>query len=118
MNATTKDVDESILHLSVQGRAHIDRTLLKNLDQLPETDVRQLWLKEAERRAKEIDSGTTRLIRGEEFANQIQKRFKRWSDDHRSHISIPLTACRINQLPIPHEHILRISNLYPPLRLR
>lgn len=46
--------------------------LAKSLDQLPEEEVRQLWLLEAQRRADEIDQGKVQLVDGDELERQIQ----------------------------------------------
>ena len=41
----------ALLHLSAKDRAHLAQLLLESLDQLPESEVRELWLAEATRRA-------------------------------------------------------------------
>lgn len=69
-------VEEEALHLPVPERARLARRLLESLDELPESDVEQLWLVEAERRAKEIDQGDARLVSGEELERRVHARLK------------------------------------------
>lgn len=58
----TETINREALALPVQERAELAERLLSSLDSLSETEVEQLWVKEAVRRAAEIDSGVTRLI--------------------------------------------------------
>jgi len=72
----TPDLERALLHLPVQDRAHLAQVLLESLDQLPEQEVRQLWLEEAQRRAEEIDLGKVQTISGEELERQVQELFR------------------------------------------
>ena len=58
----TETINREALALPVQERAELAERLLSSLDSLSEAEVEQLWVKEAVRRAAEIDSGVTRLI--------------------------------------------------------
>ena len=72
----TPDLERALLHLPVQDRAHLAQVLLESLDQLPEQEVRQLWVEEAQRRAEEIDQGKVQMVSGEELERQVQELFK------------------------------------------
>lgn len=58
------------LSLSVQERAELAEQLLSSLDALSEAEVEQLWLREAARRADEIDQGLTRLVPADDVRRQ------------------------------------------------
>jgi putative addiction module component (TIGR02574 family) len=72
----TPDLERALLHLSLQDRAHLAQVLLESLDQLPEQEVRQLWIEEARRRAEEIDQGKVQTVSGEELERQVQELFR------------------------------------------
>ena len=73
---TTAELEKALLHLSAKDRAHLAQLLLESLDQLPESEVRELWLAEAGRRAEEIDQGKVQLVSGEELEKQVQSLFR------------------------------------------
>ena len=50
--------------------------LLDSLDAPSETDIQDLWLGEARRRADEIDAGKVNLVSGEQLERQVQALFK------------------------------------------
>jgi putative addiction module component (TIGR02574 family) len=70
------DLERSLLHLPMQDRARLAQILLESLDQLPQQEVRQLWIEEARRRAEEIDQGKVQMVSGEELERQVQELFK------------------------------------------
>lgn len=70
------DLEQALLDLPSQDRAHLAQVLLESLDQLPEQEVRQLWIEEARRRAEEIDQGRIQMVSGEELERQVQELFK------------------------------------------
>jgi putative addiction module component (TIGR02574 family) len=72
----TPELEQALLHLSSHERAHLAQVLLESLDQLPEEEVRQLWVEEARRRAEEIDQGKVQMVSGEELERQVQELFK------------------------------------------
>jgi len=74
MNAKT--VEEKALELPAQERAKLAERLLESLDDLPERDVEALWLEVAERRAREIDDGSVKLVTPEELDSRVQARLK------------------------------------------
>lgn len=72
----TPELEQALLHLPMQDRAHLAQVLLESLDQLPEQEVRQLWVEEARRRAEEIDQGKVQMVSGEDLERQVQELFK------------------------------------------
>jgi putative addiction module component (TIGR02574 family) len=73
---TTTAIEQTVLHLPKQDRAHLAYLLLESLDEPSDTEIHQLWLHEAQRRADEIDQGQVELISGEAFEVQVQALFK------------------------------------------
>lgn len=73
---TTSAIEQTVLHLPKQDRAHLAYLLLESLDEPSGTEIEQLWLHEAQRRLVEIDQGRVELIRGELFEAQVQAIFK------------------------------------------
>ena len=74
MNSTA--IERSVLGLPKQERAHLVHLLLDSLDAESDTDIQELWLSEARRRADEIDAGRVKLVSGEQLERQIQALFK------------------------------------------
>ena len=50
--------------------------LLDSLDEPSDANIQQIWLKEAQKRADEIDSGKAELVSGDELNTQVQALFK------------------------------------------
>ena len=50
--------------------------LLDSLDDPSDADIQELWLKEAHKRAAEIDSGKVKLVSGEDLERQVTAIFK------------------------------------------
>lgn len=73
---TTTDIEQTVLHLPKQDRAHLVHLLLESLDEPSEADIQQSWLQEAQRRADEIDQGKVRLVSGEELESQVKALYK------------------------------------------
>lgn len=74
MNPTT--IEQSVLGLPMPERAHLVHLLLDSLDAPSSTDIQDIWLCEARRRADEIDSGKVGLVSGEQLERQVQALFK------------------------------------------
>jgi hypothetical protein len=62
------------LKLNAAARARLARELLASLDALPAADLEELWLEEATRRERELDSGTARLQPADEVLAQARAR--------------------------------------------
>ncbi len=69
-------IEQSVLSLPEPDRAHLVRLLLDSLDAPSETDLQELWLGEARRRADAIDAGKVNLVSGEQLERQVQALFK------------------------------------------
>lgn len=59
---TTQELSRQVLNLPMKERSELVEQLLASLDDLPETEIEQLWFAEAARRAAEIDSGKVQCI--------------------------------------------------------
>lgn len=68
----TTELEDAVLHLSIERRAYLAEKLLESLDQPSESEVQQMWLREADRRAQEIDEERVNLISSEELEQKIQ----------------------------------------------
>ncbi len=73
---TATAIEQTVLRLPKQDRAHLVRLLLDSLDEPSENDTQKLWLQEAQRRADEIDQGKAQLVRGEDLEQQVQALFR------------------------------------------
>lgn len=73
---TTSAIEQTVLHLPKQDRAHLAYLLLESLDEPSGTEIKKLWFQEAQRRMVEIDQGRVELIGGELFEAQVQTLFK------------------------------------------
>ncbi len=74
MNSTA--IEQSALSLPKPDRAHLVHLLLDSLDDPSDTDIQELWLNAAKRRADEIDSGKVKLVSGQELERKVQTLFK------------------------------------------
>lgn len=68
----TTELEDAVLHLPIEHRAYLAEKLLESLDQPSESEVQQMWLLEADRRAQEIDEGRVNLVSSEELEQKIQ----------------------------------------------
>ena len=59
-------IEQEALNLSPEDRAKLAQKLLLSLESLSEEQIRESWLIEAERRAREIDRGEIQPIPAEE----------------------------------------------------
>ncbi len=71
-----KTVEEQVLSLPVQERAKLAEQLLISLDILSEEEAAELWMDEAERRAKEIDEGLVGLVPSDEVEKKARALLK------------------------------------------
>ncbi len=69
-------IEQSVLRLPMVERAHLVHLLLDSLDAPSGTEVQDIWLNEARRRASEIDAGKVNLMSGELLEKQVQALFK------------------------------------------
>lgn len=69
-------IEQSALSLPMQERAHLVHALLDSLDAPSGSDIQDIWLNEARRRADEIDAGKVNLVSSEQLEQQIQALFR------------------------------------------
>lgn len=69
-------IEQSALSLPMQERAHLVHALLDSLDVPSGTDIQDIWLSEARRRADEIDAGNVNLVGSEQLEQQVQALYK------------------------------------------
>ena len=74
MNSTA--IEQSVLGLPKPERAHLVHLLLDSLDAPSGTDIQNIWLSEARRRADDIDAGKVNLVSGEQLERQVQALFR------------------------------------------
>ncbi len=67
-----KQIEGEALHLSEEERAELAQKLLISLDSPSENKISEAWLKEAQRRAQELDEGTIQPIPSDEVKRKAQ----------------------------------------------
>ena len=76
MFADFEEILSAALSLSPGARAMLADHLLESLDAEAQKRVDAMWAEEAERRAKAIDEGKTKLIPGDEVLAELRARVK------------------------------------------
>lgn len=72
----TETIEREALDLPASDRARLAQQLLLSLDDLSESELNELWLDEAERRAREIDQGLVQLVPAEEVSRKARTLLK------------------------------------------
>lgn len=72
----TETIRRDALSLPAQQRAELAEQLLSSLDSLSESEIAQLWLVEAARRAQAIDQGSAKRISAADVRRQAQALLK------------------------------------------
>lgn len=67
-----KQIEDEALHLPEEERAELAQKLLLSLDLPFEDEIAADWLREAQRRAKELDEGIVQPISAEEVRRKAQ----------------------------------------------
>ena len=67
-----KQIELEALHLTEEERAELVQKLLLSLDLPSESEIKSDWLKEAHRRAKDLDDGIVQPISAEEVRRKAQ----------------------------------------------
>jgi len=62
----SKKMEEAALELPPDERAELARRLLLSLDELSEDELVEVWLVEADRRARELDRGEVAAVPADE----------------------------------------------------
>ncbi|HEX4956415.1 MAG TPA: addiction module protein [Thermoanaerobaculia bacterium] len=72
---TVESIQQAALELQPSARLQLTHALVQSLAALPEAEVGELWLAEAERRDAEMESGQVRGIPGEEVFRRLYARY-------------------------------------------
>ncbi len=72
-----ESIQQAALQLQPGARAQLTHALVQSLATLPESDVSELWLAEAERRDTEMESGLVPGVAGEEVFRRLNARYGR-----------------------------------------
>lgn len=67
-----KSLEQQALGLPAPERAKLAHELLESLDSLTASERELLWLDEAERRARQLDTGEVTLVPGEDVARKAR----------------------------------------------
>ncbi|MHB9053734.1 MAG: addiction module protein [Thermoleophilia bacterium] len=73
---TIEELRKEALRLAPEGRASLARELLSSLDSLNDDEIEQLWIEEAIRRDKELDSGAAVASPADEVLDRARARRK------------------------------------------
>ena len=73
---TIEELKKEALRLAPEGRASLARELLSSLDSLNDAEIEQLWIEEAIRRDKELDSRSADASPADEVLNRARARRK------------------------------------------
>ncbi len=65
-------VEHEALRLAPEARAKLAQKLLLSLDTLSEEELEQIWLREADRRARELDRGDVQPIPADEVRRKAR----------------------------------------------
>jgi putative addiction module component (TIGR02574 family) len=77
MSAAVAEIEAKIRELSLDDKADLIRSIIAELDGPPDADVENAWLKEAQRRHREIVEGKVQPIPGERVFENLRARLKR-----------------------------------------
>lgn len=72
---TIESIQRAALQLQPGARAQLTHTLVQSLASLPEADMAELWLAEAERRDAEMDSGQVQGVPGDDVFRRLRARY-------------------------------------------
>lgn len=72
MTEKSQVVLEEALKLSANERAEVAEQLIASLDEVPDTDVEQVWQQEVQRRLQQIGRGEVKTIPWEEVQRRLR----------------------------------------------
>ena len=75
--STYEEIKNAALALPPDDRALLAEHLMDSLTQVDQAEIDDYWLKEIERRSKEMDDGIVTPIPGEEVMARLRSRYKR-----------------------------------------
>ena len=71
---TIQTLQEAALRLRPDARVQLARTLVDSLGELSESELAELWLREADRRDQEMDTGRVKGVPGKRVFADIKTR--------------------------------------------
>lgn len=74
---TVESIQQAALGLQPAARAQLTHALIQSLASLPEPQIADLWLAEAERRDSEMESGHVKGVAGEDVFRRLRARYGR-----------------------------------------
>ena len=77
MSTVTAEIEAKIRALNSDEKADLIRSLIAELDGPADTDVEAAWVKEAQRRHREIVEGKVKPVPGEQVFANLRERLKR-----------------------------------------
>jgi len=77
MSTAVAEIEAKIRALSLEDKTDLIRSLIAELDGPPDADVEGAWLKEAQRRHREIAEGKVQPVPGERVFANLRARLKR-----------------------------------------
>lgn len=77
MSTAVTEIEAKIRALSLDDKADLIRSLIAEFDGPPDADVEGAWLKEAQRRHREIAEGKVQPVPGEQVFANLRARLKR-----------------------------------------
>ena len=77
MSTAVAEIEAKIRALSLEDKTDLIRSLIAELDGPPDADVEGAWLKEAQRRYREIAEGKVQPVPGERVFANLRARLKR-----------------------------------------
>ena len=70
-----KDIVDNVLALPANSRAYIAEVLLESLDFEEDFPISDEWIKEIEKRCRDIDEGKVELVSGDKGLSQLQSKY-------------------------------------------
>jgi len=77
MSTATAEIEARIRALSPDEKAELIRSLIAELDGPADTGVEAAWVKEAQRRHREVVEGKVQPVPGEQVFANLRERLKR-----------------------------------------
>jgi len=77
MSTTTAEIEAKIRTLSSDEKVDLIRALIAELDGPADADVEAVWVKEAQRRHREVVEGKVQPVPGEQVFANLRERLKR-----------------------------------------
>lgn len=77
MSTAVAEIEAKIRALSLEDKVDLIRSLIAELDGPPDADVENAWLKDAQRRHREVVEGKVHPVPGDQVFKNLRARLKR-----------------------------------------